>query len=41
MKAVVIEDEILIREGLCKLLKKMFPEIEVTGTAGNLSLIHI
>ena len=35
MKAVVIEDEILIREGLCKLLKKMFPEIEVTGTAGN------
>lgn len=35
MKAVVIEDEILIREGLCKLMKKMFPEIEVTGTAGN------
>lgn len=35
MKAVVIEDEILIREGLCKLMKKMFPEIEVTGTACN------
>ena len=35
MKAVVIEDEILIRAGLCKLMKKMFPEIEVTGTAGN------
>ena len=29
MKAVVIEDEILIRAGLCKLMKKMFPEIKV------------
>lgn len=35
MKVVVIEDEILIREGLCKLLHKMFPEIVVSGTAGN------
>ena len=35
MKVVVIEDEILIREGLCKLMKKMFPEIAVTSTAGN------
>ena len=35
MKAVVIEDEILIREGLCKLMKKMFPEIVITSTAGN------
>lgn len=35
MKAVVIEDEILIREGLCKLMDKMFPEIVITGTAGN------
>lgn len=35
MKAVVVEDEILIREGLCKLLHKMFPEIEIVGVAGN------
>ena len=35
MKAVVVEDEILIREGLCKLLNKMFPEIRIEGTAGN------
>lgn len=35
MKVVVIEDEILIREGLCKLMKKMFPEITISGTAGN------
>lgn len=35
MKAVVIEDEILIREGLCKLMKKMFPEITVSSVAGN------
>lgn len=35
MKAVVIEDEILIREGLCKLMKKMFPEIIISGVAGN------
>ncbi|WP_289284876.1 response regulator transcription factor [Parablautia intestinalis] len=35
MKAVVVEDEILIREGLCKLMKKMFPEIIVVSTAGN------
>lgn len=31
----MIEDEILIREGLCKLMKKMFPEIVITSTAGN------
>lgn len=35
MKAVVVEDEILIREGLCRLLNKMFPEISVVGVAGN------
>ncbi len=35
MKAVVVEDEILIREGLCKLLDKMFPEIAVVSVAGN------
>lgn len=35
MKAVVVEDEILIREGLCKLMKKMFPEITIVSTAGN------
>ncbi len=35
MKAVVVEDEILIREGLCKLMEKMFPEIKILGVAGN------
>lgn len=35
MKAVVVEDEILIREGLCDLMKKMFPEISICGVAGN------
>lgn len=35
MKVVVVEDEIRIREGLCKLLEKMFPEIEVVGSAEN------
>lgn len=35
MKAVVIEDEILIREGLCRLMEKMFPEITISGTAAN------
>lgn len=35
MKAVVVEDEILIREGLCDLMKKMFPEIIISGVAGN------
>ena len=35
MKAVVVEDELLIKEGLCRLLNKMFPEIEVAGVAGN------
>ena len=35
MKAVVIEDEALIREGLCKLMGKMFPEIEIAAVAGN------
>lgn len=35
MRAVVVEDEILIREGLCRLLNKMFPEITIEGTAGN------
>lgn len=35
MKAVIVEDEILIREGLCKLMKKMFPEITVEFVADN------
>lgn len=35
MRAVVVEDEILIREGLCKLLQKMFPDISIEGVAGN------
>lgn len=35
MRAVVVEDEILIREGLCKLLHKMFPDILIEGVAGN------
>ena len=35
MKVVVVEDEIRIREGLCKLIQKMFPEMEIVGTAEN------
>lgn len=35
MRAVVVEDEILIREGLCKLMLKMFPDIIIEGVAGN------
>lgn len=35
MKAVIVEDEILIREGLCDLMGKMFPEISILGVAGN------
>lgn len=35
MKAVVIEDEIRIREGLCRLMEKIFPEIELSATAEN------
>lgn len=35
MRAVVVEDEILIREGLCKLMNKMFPDIVIEGVAGN------
>ncbi len=35
MKAVIVEDEILIREGLCKLMEKMFPEISIAGVASN------
>lgn len=35
MKTVIVEDEIRIREGICKLLGKMFPEIEIVGSAGN------
>lgn len=35
MRAVVVEDEILIREGLCKLMSKMFPDIHIEGVAGN------
>lgn len=35
MKAVLVEDEILIREGLCKLMCRMFPDIRIEGVAGN------
>lgn len=35
MKAVVVEDEVLIREGLCKLMEKMFPEIVLSGAVEN------
>lgn len=35
MRAVVVEDEILIREGLCRLMQKMFPDIVIEGVAGN------
>ena len=35
MKVVVVEDEILIREGLCELIRKMFPELLIACVAGN------
>lgn len=35
MKAVIVEDEIRIREGICKLLGKLFPEITVAAVAEN------
>lgn len=35
MRAVIVEDEILIREGLCRLMAKMFPEIEIVSVANN------
>ena len=35
MKVVVVEDEIRIREGLCKLINKIFPELEIVGSAEN------
>lgn len=35
MKVVVVEDEILIREGICRLINKMFPELELVGSAEN------
>lgn len=35
MRIVVVEDEIRIREGICNLLDKMFPQHEVIGSAVN------
>ncbi len=35
MKAIVIEDEINVREGFLKLIKAFCPEIEVVNTADN------
>jgi Response regulator containing CheY-like receiver domain and AraC-type DNA-binding domain len=35
MRIVVVEDEIRIREGICKLIGKMFPQHEVAGSAAN------
>jgi two-component system response regulator YesN len=35
MRIVVVEDEIRIREGICNLLEKMFPQHLVVGSAVN------
>lgn len=35
MRIVVVEDEIRIREGICNLLVKMFPQHAVVGSAAN------
>lgn len=35
MKVVIVEDEIRIREGLCKLIRRMFPELEIAGAVEN------
>ena len=51
MRIIIVEDELLIREGLAKLLVRINPDYELVGTAGDgiegyglirdLSLIHI
>jgi len=35
MRIVIVEDEIITREGIAKLLDKLFPEHEVVGSAEN------
>lgn len=35
MKILIVEDEIIIREGLCKLVGKMFPELQTVGAEEN------
>ena len=35
MKIAVVEDESSIRNGLAKIIKKLDPEYELVGTAGN------
>lgn len=35
MRIVIVEDEIRIREGICNLLNRMFPQHEVAGSAAN------
>jgi len=35
MRIVVVEDEIRIREGICNLIEKMFPNHQVIGSAEN------
>ena len=35
MRIVVIEDEIRIREGICNLIGRMFPNHQVVGSAEN------
>ncbi len=35
MRIVVVEDEIIIREGICKLIGNMFPDYEVAGSGEN------
>lgn len=35
MRIIVVEDEIRIREGICNLLGKMFPQHNVIGSAAN------
>lgn len=35
MTLLIVEDEIRIREGLCKLLGKQFPEIDIVAVAEN------
>jgi two-component system response regulator YesN len=35
MTLLIVEDEIIIREGLCKLIGKMFPELQIMGAVEN------
>ncbi len=34
-KVVVVDDEMIAVQGICRIIEKHCPKLEVTGTAGN------